>query len=135
MSKSPKSSEPEKKQIVLRTGGTAVKITFEIGDAAAEPAATAKDAKNAVSTDTKPPTAESKPATEPKTAEPKPEPKAVESKPVVEVPKPASESSPAVAARNNPLHSFDRQGGVNDIADPGRGNPNVYQFVMPKGEA
>lgn len=45
--------------------------------------------------------------------------------------KPSSQS----AVSNNPLHSFDLQGGVNDILDPGRGNPNVYQFVQPKGEA
>jgi hypothetical protein len=132
---SPKGSDSGKKQIVLRTGGTAVKITFEMGDT--EPlTASAKDGKTAVEEvppETKPPVAaeskpaESKPETKP-AAEAKPIP---ESKPVVvEVPASANPAPPA-----NPLHSFDLQGGVNDILDPSRGNPNCYQFVQPKGEA
>ena len=45
------------------------------------------------------------------------------------------EEKPSQPSASNPMHSFDLQGGVNDILDPGRRNPNCYQFVKPKGEA
>ena len=48
--------------------------------------------------------------------------------------KQSNEAKPSQPAASN-IHSFDLQGGVNDILDPGRGNPNVYQFVQPKGRS
>jgi hypothetical protein len=76
----------------------------------------------------KPPAAK----TEPKVARPTRE--AVPPAPSAQAQPPASEEQPTQPV-SNPLHSFDLQGGVHDILDPGRGKPNIYQFVKPKGEA
>jgi hypothetical protein len=51
----------------------------------------------------------------------------------VEQPKVSEErtSQPAVSTS---LHSFDRQGGVNDILDPNRGRPGFFKFEPPSAK-
>jgi hypothetical protein len=77
-------------------------------------------------------------ATEPKPAQPAvvkrdaaPQAARVEAQPKAP---PVAEPKEPPAASSNPLRSFDVIGGVNDISDPSRGNPNVFKFEPPKEE-
>jgi hypothetical protein len=127
-----------------------MKITLEIPDPTPTPAPEAKDKSTpkavSASDETTAPTIPSPPTTKkqsPPTVAEKLIARAERTTPVPsdlgvakdQATQPEEEKPSQSAVSNNPLHSFDLQGGVNDILDPGRGNPAVYQFVQPKGEA
>ena len=50
-------------------------------------------------------------------------------------PKASDELSSQPAMDDRSMRSFDLHGGASNISDPQRSNPNVFRFVMPKGEA
>jgi hypothetical protein len=47
----------------------------------------------------------------------------------------ASEEEPSQPAASYSSGNFAHQGGIMDVADPDKGNPSVFQFIQPKGEA